>query len=96
LWRGEGGCERGAENAASAAALARFGAKPEFASLAQAGLDPTRGFAPTVSIAYFCSHGVSEEAVEEALKQVLYKPAKDKKTSTARFRVTAHGFLTTL
>jgi len=73
--------------------LVDFKTRFDFIQPEEAGLTADAGFAPTVSIACFCIEGATESLVEKAVKKALYKPAKEKKTSAERFRITAHGHL---
>lgn len=50
-------------------------------------------FAPTVKIACFTIENESISNIERTLKQVLYTPAKEKKTEKEMFRINAHGLL---
>ena len=62
----------------------------------EAGLRSQNGFAPTIRIACFCVANESTSAVKEAVKEALYTPAKEKKTTKKQFRISAHGHLEAL
>lgn len=59
----------------------------------EAGLRSQSGFAPTVEIVCFFVADESPAVVEKILKNVLHKPAKNKKTKKEKFRIRAHGHL---
>lgn len=57
---------------------------------------PGPEFVPTLTILCFAVDCRDPSRVEEALKQALYVPAKDKKTAKESFKVSAHGHLQAL
>jgi len=76
--------------------LKKFDNQIFFISPVEAGLTSKSGFAPTVSIACFCVHGIQDNDVELAIKKALYIPSKDKKTDKEQFRIKAHGYLSSI
>jgi len=56
-------------------------------------LTETKKILPTLSLVKFSVAGVDVENIYDALKEVLYKPSKSKKTDSDSFRIKAHGLL---
>jgi hypothetical protein len=56
-------------------------------------LTESKLFLPTLSIVKFTPEGVDVNNMYDALKEVLYKPSKIKKTDSDSFQIKAHGLL---
>lgn len=52
-----------------------------------------KSFLPTLSLVKFSIVGVDVKSIYDALKKVLYKPSKGRKTVGDKFRINAHGLL---
>lgn len=57
------------------------------------GLCNADRFAPTVTYVVFATNSATTEELQDCLKRVLYKPAKDRQTEKDRFLLRKHGLL---